>query len=1775
MSVVQTPLITDICLILKATPTGQGAGPWTEIAHLVDGTTLGITVMPAAEVSQDDIDALDAAGQEIHLGRGLLVTIPELDEEQLAALALKTTTTLDVMSFQQVQDHAKKRAKTTALGTDVSKGLTGALTEIRRRLLNLTATNVLISLRDTKTTLHLDESDPFLVLEALVEERYALGVCSKNDPIASGRGKQTEQCLRSSLVRKALNIRLRAIEQEYRDRLESRGLNEFYLALGTLAWQDREDSQKVREAPLVLVPLTITRERIMIWEDIPEDDPEFTVPGCQREVSAYQYTIETEDGSPRGNPTLALKLAHEFDLALPELAPFDLEDGDGLDLAGYFKAIASSLKRHPESAAWAVRPKVILGFFSYTKAVMEADLNLANWPQGIPGMELLESTLLGSDTKSNPEISEDEIEAAQANPRVVTIDDCDSSQARAILRVDQGHDVVIQGPPGTGKSQTITNLIAHAIASGKRVLFLSEKMAALNVVRDKLKRRGLENFLLPLHDTKLKTKELHHALRQRLHHQANRGSTYVQDVAATARVGAHLSSWAKIMRQELAGPGGTPGALLWQTSDLRRRMAALRQEPGRDLGTIMADCLLPRAPDAAAVQAASDAFDELAIHEQTGLLDRCACWSGFLVVPLDPIAAHEVERALDRACLTLTHLDTCLAPLQERGWMVPEQGWKDLHHQATVIAAHRGPGVSVTPAADRILKSYGPLGDLGTQVGRWLDLMAQERNLVATIRGQLGSLPEDAWCDLVAPALAAGHADAFAPDLPLTTGYELAVFLRREVPLIATRHQEAQAIAQRLGLSDLRKPSAWENLAVILEAVQASPANVAQALASPMAEPAFVPTMKRIIETILALRKEREGWNNLIEWEDLPDNATLATLRQDLRAGHGSWTTWWPWSRYAKAKQTCRRFMTTPNGWPRQFQALLKALSDIPTHRKSVTALAEDPEAKAVLGALFSGMSTDLATLQNLRDLIVLISQRCAYSELRTVLGQLGELARDRVELVRVATVCRDGAKRMQEATTRTLAAAPSRTALLNESTVEAVIGIFTEVVKTGAAADPFLRRQDLPAGITWHASLQVARQRLLLRTVEEQINAERSALALAPERSRDEVLGREILAWLTVIEDLPKPVSLWIYAQERSVDQSLATVINEWKTIEVAFSELCSGPWALFAGKSRAQGSAWPRSGLAFPGLVQTISTCRSQTADLMGWSRIVAITTQVAGQPAIERLVTAILNRESSITVAESRCIWMWAWLEAEAGTLLAGQPDLRGFDRARHESRRQEFAKLDRALKDSAVAHAVDGLLRVSPNQGNARGKVSDKTEMALIEHFMAHPQARLTTRDLLQRSGRALQSLMPCWMMSPLSVSWFLPRDGFHFDLVVMDEASQIRPEDAMGALMRARQAVIVGDTMQMPPSRAFDSSNALEGLFAASTMESVLALAEGCSRYRKARLTWHYRSRHQSLIAFSNAQYYDSQLLIFPSVHRHQTSEGINLVYLSKARYQNQQNQVEAETVVKRIVAHAQENLRCPEAKRQSLGVAAMNAVQRDLILDLLETRCARDAVVRKAIDALNELPEPLFVQNLENIQGDERDHIIISFTYGPDAASGVLMQRFGPILQAGGERRLNVLFTRARIRITAVTSMKSSQIKLATGSSRGLRDLQAYLAYAETGNLPQEASISARSGTHDSNFEQEVASVLTQLGLSWDSQVGVAGYFVDLGIYHPDQPGKFLLGIECDGATYHSSRVARDRDRLREEVIRSRGWDIYRIWSTDWFHNRSLEVERLKRYLSR
>jgi very-short-patch-repair endonuclease len=422
--------------------------------------------------------------------------------------------------------------------------------------------------------------------------------------------------------------------------------------------------------------------------------------------------------------------------------------------------------------------------------------------------------------------------------------------------------------------------------------------------------------------------------------------------------------------------------------------------------------------------------------------------------------------------------------------------------------------------------------------------------------------------------------------------------------------------------------------------------------------------------------------------------------------------------------------------------------------------------------------------------------------------------------------------------------------------------------------------------------------------------------------------------------------------------------------------------------------------------------------------------------------------------------------------------------------------------------------------------------------------------------MEKAGTAIQAIKPIFMMSPLSAAVYLPPGHLEFDLVVFDEASQVRPSDALGALLRAKRAVVVGDDRQLPPTSFFDQllgeDEDSDEEFVEQDVESVLGLF-GARGAPSRMLEWHYRSRHESLIAVSNHEFYGNRLLLFPSPSATREDMGVSLVHLPDSVYdrgKSRTNADEARAVADAVLEHVRTR------PHLTLGVAALSKAQADCLYAEVD-RLRRDHPEIDAFDAQHE-NEPFFVKNLETVQGDERDVILVSIGYGRDE-HGRLHYNFGPLNNTGGERRLNVLVTRARIATRVYTNFTDEDMDAAKCTSFGLRALRTYLKYARTGEL-STPEVGERDD--ESPFEDAVAHELRTLGYQVARQVGEAGYSIDIAIVDPERPGRFVIGIECDGATYHSSRSARDRDRLRQAVLEGLGWRIHRIWSTDWFLDR-------------
>jgi len=503
------------------------------------------------------------------------------------------------------------------------------------------------------------------------------------------------------------------------------------------------------------------------------------------------------------------------------------------------------------------------------------------------------------------------------------------------------------------------------------------------------------------------------------------------------------------------------------------------------------------------------------------------------------------------------------------------------------------------------------------------------------------------------------------------------------------------------------------------------------------------------------------------------------------------------------------------------------------------------------------------------------------------------------------------------------------------------------------------------------------------------------------------------------------------------------------------------------------------------------------------------------------------------------------------------------LRDFFGPDHDSLRSRFRDYDRQVMDLRRKEVASRASRLSPPAGKRGGRVGDLTEMALLKHEIKKKRRHIALRDLLRRAKASLLTLKPCFMMSPMSVATHLKPGEFEFDVVIMDEASQIKPEDALGAIARGRRLVVVGDPKQLPPTTFFTKYLSTEGddeddQVILEDSESILDSVSGLFPTR--RLRWHYRSRHQSLIAFSNNHFYDGDLILFPSPSETDSEFGIKFHRVEDGFFDDQVNRPEARVIVDLLVQQLAEH------PNESVGAVAMSAKQRDMIVEELDARMRDDAILRRLVVANEATDEPLFIKNLESVQGDERDVIIISMTYGPIQPGDAVPQRFGPINSSTGWRRLNVLFTRSKKRMIVLSSMSADDVHVDDSASLGRRALKGFLSYC-SGKL--ESRIEFTSRPPDSDFEIAVAKKLEAHGIASVMQLGVAGYFLDIAVRDPVNPGRFALGIECDGAAYHSAKSARDRDRLRQEVLEGLGWNIMRIWSTDWYRNPESQILRV------
>ena len=514
----------------------------------------------------------------------------------------------------------------------------------------------------------------------------------------------------------------------------------------------------------------------------------------------------------------------------------------------------------------------------------------------------------------------------------------------------------------------------------------------------------------------------------------------------------------------------------------------------------------------------------------------------------------------------------------------------------------------------------------------------------------------------------------------------------------------------------------------------------------------------------------------------------------------------------------------------------------------------------------------------------------------------------------------------------------------------------------------------------------------------------------------------------------------------------------------------------------------------------------------------------------------------------------------------SILARKPELKNFRLEVHERQIREFARLDYDQLD--VARERLKRLHAENWQSFERTSIA-QSELPRLKKEATKKRQHLPIRKLLNDKQKGIQNiaktLKPCWMMSPLSVSQYIDPNVIHFDVLIFDEASQLRTEDVVSSIIRSDQVIVIGDRKQLPPTSFFSTGDNEEDIDDENdaSYESIL---DECSNFMFGRtLKWHYRSQDERLIAFSNLHFYDSQLVTFPNPIQN-PDLGVWFEHVPDGVYDRggrRDNQREAAIVAQLVLKHVQ------QSSNQSLGIIAFSEAQADAIQEQIEILGGNYPNLE---DFCRDNSPQFFLKALENVQGDERDVILLSVGYARDP-QGKLSLNFGPLNKKGGERRLNVAVTRAKSKITLVSSILAGDIDITRTQSEGVRLLRDYLEYAASGGERLQGNSYTDSLHFDSPFEEDVYHTIRQHSLLQEyiirTQVGCSGYRIDLAIAHNSRPGEFLLGIECDGASYHSSSTARDRDRLRQQVLERLGWRIHRIWSTEWFRNKPEQIRLL------
>lgn len=1607
-----------------------------------------------------------------------------------------------------------------------SKRLHTSLNQWRDSLINLSSRNKLLNYKKTRaSTIEFSDISMSEIFERLISKTNTYIVGTKADTPRRNPGDQEEELedlviddiqefnysvhkdsLFTSITQRDVDKTLKTIANAARREYLDKGISPLYLGLGALTWIDEADD--IRTSPLVLVPVELVSSGPKEPLHISRSDDDISI-----------------------NPALALKLS-DFGISLPSSE----EIIDAIEAGGIVAALSlcSNLKINE---GWSFNDFASLAVFAFQKEAMYRDL-LDN-----EALVLENSVIRALGGGATPEesdfffdpIEQNDIDQICPPETTSLVLDADSSQRAAVAAALAGHSFVLDGPPGTGKSQTIANIIGTLIDQGKSVLFVSEKIVALEVVKDRLHQRGLGAFLFELHSHKATRKEvakqLGSALRQKPVAPPGMPSA---DLAKAEQLRTRLNQYAEAMNQIREPLNVSLFAVLGTLEKLNVHLAT--PTPDYDISG-----LIPSELDRI-----QDAVARLGKHWALHLEGETTEWFGIQ-------DRGELAFRIDSAITALTNLENNYAPIRTAAtelrmsgtfngpnlseilehWASGEEfhdeNWLSTQNQALqqrtirklnefqieLAASEKkcdgflGSGwksIALTEAP----KDYRAFTALNSTLKNWRQTPAQ------SVQGQLGALNE-----LI--------------DFMALERRELAEFTSLWGISSAQAFTDLEKF--RVALSILRSaelpPIGWitksKNRKRAKEAFESLKAQVSKLKSAELQAISFT---RGVVDLDLEAMSDffevnRGFFNSLskayrVRKHELSSfskaknwNATLAALPAAIS-----------WKKeianlvkveFKHSQALAPLYASLDTDWDaialtlRHAEQILSAFEVI--HVDRFENAIESKSAKQALADRILGLDSistswsywSQAQNSQLFSRLESLTLAALASQLETIQGELAEI---------VSSVEAYGAT------------------LPEGSTLESLIFGLAEAWSYSTRVEAMARTcKDHSAVLSVEITLEKIRSadfRLLLdrkmawtREMRKLVNAGSQGIDLPLSSSQFQALSSS---------ELPKPLR-----------ESSKSWLSNWSTLRGAFSADLHRELDQKVGEFASAHTFLSSLKSSLPKVESWFDLKRSvKTLNDFGLARAVeSATEQELGAPLASNFVLkSVLSH--------------WVSHQLATDERLGEDPT---FDRS-------DFVDTFRALDINLKENAVSQIIR----NGLSRRPRSAQGQAGVIEREAEKKTRHIPVRDLINRSRDVIQGLHPCFMMSPMAVSQYLPSD-IRFDVVIFDEASQVTPADAINCVYRGSALISAGDQKQLPPMSFFATSGLEDDSLeddAAGDYDSILDLMKASGSFNSMTLNWHYRSRHEHLIAYSNFAFYESRLITFPGAVAESDDLGVKFFKVNGTyrRSGGSDNPVEAKEVALRVINHFDTR------PGQSLGVVAFSTSQRDAIENAVELARRTRPDLEKYFQGSRQ--DGFFVNSLEAVQGDERDVIIFSIGYGPDE-SGKIYKNFGPLNRAGGERRLNVAITRARKLVEIVSSMTSSE--LGDVNNEGARHLRKYLDFAERGPIALQMELGEQGLGTDSPFEDSVIAAIRSWGYEVQPQVGVAGYRIDIGVKHPSNLGAFILGVECDGAMYHSSRAARDRDRLRHEILEGLGWKVHHIWGTAWYRHRDRELDRLKRVI--